>query len=65
MALGNAYRFSLEGGEKMTSEDFVERGGNTSLIHSDFMFGSGDLDIDGILPDGKVEAVFEDGEWAF
>ena len=65
MALGNAYRFSLEGGEKMTSEDFIERGGNTSLIHSDFMFGSGKLDIDGILPDGTVEAVFEDGEWAF
>jgi aminopeptidase len=65
MALGNAYRFSLEGGETMTSEEFAALGGNNSLIHSDFMLGSGDLDIDGILSSGEVEAVFRGGEWAY
>lgn len=65
MALGNAYRFSLKGGEAMTKEDFEAHGGNISLIHSDFMMGSGDLDIDGILSNGKVEAIFRSGEWAF
>ena len=65
LALGNAYRFSLEGGEKMTSEEFAAQGGNTSLIHSDFMLGSGDLDIDGILGSGEVEPIFRSGEWAF
>jgi aminopeptidase len=65
LALGGAYRFSLEGGENMTSDEFTQQGGNTSLVHSDFMIGSGDLDIDGILKNGEVESVFRGGEWAF
>ncbi len=65
LALGNAYRFSLDGGEGMTNEEFAQQGGNNSLVHSDFMIGSGDLDIDGILQSGEVEPVFRKGEWAF
>jgi aminopeptidase len=65
MALGNAYRFSLDGGEKMTGEGFEALGGNNSLVHVDFMFGSGQLDIDGIRSTGEVEPVFKNGEWAF
>jgi len=65
LALGNAYRFSLDGGENMTDEEFADQGGNTSLVHSDFMLGSGDLDIDGVLENGDVEAIFRSGEWAF
>lgn len=65
LALGNAYRFSLEGGEAMSSDEFEAQGGNNSLIHSDFMMGSGDLDIDGILSSGEEEPIFRSGEWAF
>lgn len=65
LALGSAYRFSLDGGEKLTTNDFAARGGNSSLVHSDFMIGSGDLDIDGVLSSGEVEPVFRGGEWAF
>jgi aminopeptidase len=65
IALGNAYRFSLESGEKMSAEEFNARGGNTSLIHSDFMIGSGEMDIDGILSEGAAEPVMRAGEWAF
>lgn len=65
LALGSAYRFSLEGGETMTGEEFADQGGNNSLVHSDFMLGSGDLDIDGVLENGEVEAIFRSGEWAF
>jgi aminopeptidase len=65
LALGQAYQFSLEGGEFMSSEDFKSRGGNSSLVHSDFMVGSGELDINGVLEDGTVEAVLHSGEWAF
>jgi aminopeptidase len=65
LALGGAYRFSLEGWESMSDEEFADQGGNTSLVHSDFMIGSGDLDIDGILKNGEVEYVFRGGEWAF
>jgi len=65
LALGSAYRFSLEGGESMTDEEFAAAGGSNSIIHVDFMVGSGEMDIEGILPDGRVEPVMQRGEWAF
>mgnify|MGYP001223980291 CR=1 FL=1 len=65
MALGSAYRFSLADGESMSREEFEAQGGNYSLIHADFMMGSGALDIDGILGSGEQEAIFRGGEWAF
>jgi len=65
LALGSAFRFSLDGGEKLSGEEFRARGGNTSLVHSDFMMGSGELDIDGVLKNGDVEPVLRAGEWAF
>ncbi|MBT3189947.1 MAG: aminopeptidase [Anaerolineae bacterium] len=65
LALGSAYKFNLEGGPAMSNEEFAEVGGNTSLIHVDFMFGSGELDVDGIRADGTTEPVMRAGEWAF
>ncbi len=65
LALGSAYRFSLNNWESMTGEEFEQLGGNNSLVHSDFMIGSGDLDIDGVLKSGEIEPVFRGGEWAF
>ena len=40
IALGRAYRFSLEGGVEMTEEQFGAAGGNYSLNHVDFMIGT-------------------------
>ncbi len=65
IALGSAYRFSFEGGEEMTPEEFEDAGGNNSLIHTDFMVGSENMDIDGITSAGKAEPVMRGGEWAF
>jgi aminopeptidase len=65
LAIGRAYRFNLEDGEALSDEEFRARGGNTSLTHVDFMVGSGEMNIDGIRPDGQREAVMRQGEWAF
>ena len=64
IALGNSYRESIVGGEDMTDEEFAAHGGNKSLIHTDFMIGSGSLDIDGIRTDGTRVPVMRQGEWA-
>ncbi|MFD0699042.1 aminopeptidase [Paenibacillus sp. GCM10027628] len=64
LALGSCYPINLTNGAKLSKEELSERGGNTSLIHVDFMMGSADLDIDGVLHDGTVEAVFRKGNWA-
>ena len=65
VALGKAYPTNLEGGSEMTDEELDQHGVNDSLTHVDFMIGSAELDIDGILPDGSTEAVFRKGAWAF
>ena len=64
IALGNAYRISIKDGVDMTDEQFAAEGGNKSLIHTDFMIGSGALDIDGLTADGAREPLMRHGEWA-
>lgn len=55
----------LVGGEDMTDEEFNASGGNKSLVHTDFMIGSDQLDIDGIKADGSRVPLMRSGEWAF
>lgn len=64
VAIGQAYRTCLEGGTSASDEELARRGANTSLIHIDWMIGSGEIDIDGILPNGEREPVMRAGEWA-
>jgi aminopeptidase len=64
LAFGSAYRFSLPGGGNLSDEAFMAGGGNISLVHVDFMIGSGELDVDGITEAGAVEPVMRRGEWA-
>jgi len=65
IALGQAYRESLKGGVTLTDEEFMAAGGNNSLIHLDFMIGSGEMNVNGILDDETIEPVMQNGEWAF
>jgi aminopeptidase len=63
VALGSAYKFTLDGGETMDDDAFARAGGNRSAVHVDFMIGSGELDIDGVLPGGTPEPLMRRGEW--
>ncbi len=65
LALGSGIRGGLEGGREMTDDEFKRAGGNVSLTHVDFMFGSGAIDVDGITHDDVTEPVIRGGEWAF
>lgn len=49
----------------MSREELFENGLNQSITHVDFMIGSEQMNIDGITADGKSEAVFRNGNWAF
>ena len=64
VALGNAYKFTLKRGNDMSDEEFEQAGGNRSAVHVDFMIGSGELDVDGVLPGGSTEPLMRKGEWA-
>lgn len=64
IALGKAYPTNLKGGAEMDDEQLDKHGVNDSLTHVDFMIGSEELDIDGVLEDGTTEPVFRNGTWA-
>ena len=63
-AIGSGYAFNVEGGKTMSPEELVASGVNSSLTHVDFMVGSAEMDIDGILDDGTIVPVFRQGNWA-
>lgn len=64
IALGKAYPTNVENGAEMDDDALDKHGVNDSLVHVDFMVGSDQMDIDGILEDGSTEAVFRKGAWA-
>jgi aminopeptidase len=63
IALGQAYSTCLIGGEKMDGEQLAALGANASLIHVDWMIGSGEMDVDGVAADGSSEPLMRKGEW--
>jgi aminopeptidase len=63
IALGQAYTTCIRDGDKLTPEELAAKGANDSLIHVDWMIGSGELDIDGITGTGAVEPLMRHGEW--
>lgn len=65
LAIGKAYPTCLEGGRDLENDQLETLGANISVTHEDFMIGSSEMDIDGILPDGTVEPIFRKGSWAF
>ena len=48
----------------MRDEVLKEAGINDSIIHTDFMIGSKELNITGHTRDGRDVAIFQGGNWA-
>jgi aminopeptidase len=65
LALGQCLRMCIKDGEKMSDDELLAAGGNTSGIHLDFMIGSDKMNVDGIMEDGTTEPIMQSGEWAF
>ena len=65
LALGSAYKTTIERGNDMSKEELLEAGVNSSLIHVDFMIGSDKVDIDGITTEGAREPIMRAGKWTF
>jgi aminopeptidase len=63
IAFGASYDECLEGGHTLSQEQKQAAGANNSLIHIDWMIGSGQIEVDGITQNGQVEALMRGGEW--
>jgi len=63
LALGRAYPMNVKGGTTMTPDELAEVGYNQSMVHSDFMFGSKDMQVEGTKKDGTKVIIFKDGDF--
>lgn len=63
IALGQSYTKCMRDGASLSPQQLLERGANTSLIHIDWMIGSGEIDVDGVQADGSSEPLMRKGEW--
>ncbi len=64
IALGQCYTDCFVGGADLSKDQIESQGGNSSIIHVDWMIGSGEIDIDGLDRHGKRTPLFRKGEWA-
>lgn len=63
IALGQCYSKCFLDGANLSRDQIAAQGGNSSIIHVDWMIGSGEIDIDGIGADGSKTPVFRKGGW--
>ena len=63
IALGQAYATCIIDGETMEEATLNAKGANSSLIHVDWMIGSGEMNVDGVHADGTEEPLMRLGEW--
>lgn len=64
IALGQCYSKCFLDGASLSQDQIKAQGGNSSLIHIDWMIGSDKVDIDGLRADGSKVPVMRKGEWA-
>lgn len=65
LALGIGFPECVEGGYDMDADALRSAGVNTSATHVDFMIGTDDMDIAGIMADGTEVPVFTNGQWCW
>jgi len=63
IALGAAIVQAVPWAHELPPEARVERGVNHSSIHTDFMIGSSELEVDGVTTDGEAVPILRNGDW--
>jgi aminopeptidase len=63
IALGAPILQAVEWAGELSPEERVARGVNHSSIHTDFMIGSVDLEVDGVTTSGEAVPILRSGDW--
>jgi len=63
IAYGSGILPAVDGGLELTRDELVEAGWNDSNIHTDFMIGGPEVEVDGVEADGTVVPLLRGEEW--
>jgi aminopeptidase len=63
IALGGAVTQAVPGSQDWTPEERAERGVNYSSIHTDFMIGGPEVEVDGVSANGQSVPLLRDDVW--
>ena len=63
IALGTAIVQAVPWAADLEPEERTERGVNHSSIHTDFMIGSNELEVDGVTAGGEAVPILRNGDW--
>jgi aminopeptidase len=63
IALGAAILQAVPWSRPLSAEERSERGVNQSSVHTDFMIGSNELEVDGVTTSGDAVPILRDGDW--
>ena len=63
IALGQCYSKCFKSKKNLSSEEIKSRGGNSSMIHIDWMIGSQNINVSGKDQNGNMVPIFHKGEW--
>jgi len=63
IAIGFAYRYCIEGGDKMNADELASIGCNDSHVHTDMMISTEEVDVHAETYDGKSLFLIRKGKW--
>lgn len=63
IAVGQAYKFCLDGGPAMSKEELVCVGYNDSTVHTDMMISNEKVNVKARTYSGREQALIKDGAW--
>jgi aminopeptidase len=63
VAYGQGLSFTLEGTDGKETDELLEEGINVAGVHTDFMIGGADVEVDGLARDGTATPIIRDDTW--
>jgi aminopeptidase len=63
IAFGSGFPGTLPDGDDLAAEERLERGVNVSNVHTDFMIGGAEVDVDGLAADGTATPILRNDVW--